>query len=79
MDASTTRFAAYAQDEWNVGKQWDFYAGLRWEGIETRSDSDAYQVSNLLAVFVNNSSIWNRQNNVFTRNAIFTIAITLVT
>jgi len=46
MDASTTRFAAYAQDEWNVGKQWDFYAGLRWEGIKTESSAANYAVSN---------------------------------
>ena len=33
---STQRIAAYAQDEWSVGKQWNFYAGLRWEGIGTK-------------------------------------------
>ncbi|MDR7331797.1 TonB-dependent receptor [Roseateles asaccharophilus] len=51
MDASTTRFAAYAQDEWNVGKQWDFYAGLRWEGIKTESSAANYAVSNTSSVF----------------------------
>lgn len=51
MDASTTRFAAYAQDEWNVGKQWDFYAGLRWEGIRTESSAANYAVSNTSSVF----------------------------
>jgi iron complex outermembrane receptor protein len=51
LDASTTRFAAYAQDEWNVGKQWDFYAGLRWEGIKTESSAANYGVSNTSSVF----------------------------
>ncbi|MFN3304345.1 MAG: TonB-dependent receptor plug domain-containing protein [Roseateles sp.] len=51
LDASTTRLAAYAQDEWNVGKQWDFYAGLRWEGIKTESSAASYAVSNTSSVF----------------------------
>lgn len=51
MDAATTRLAAYAQDEWNVGKQWDFYAGLRWEGIRTESSAANYAVSNRSSVF----------------------------
>ncbi|KQW52285.1 hypothetical protein ASD88_06810 [Pelomonas sp. Root662] len=51
LDASTTRFAAYAQDEWTVGKQWDFYAGLRWEGIKTESSAANYAVSNTTSVF----------------------------
>jgi outer membrane receptor for ferrienterochelin and colicins len=50
MDASTTRFAAYAQDEWTVGKQWDFYAGLRWEGIKTESSAANYAVNNTSSV-----------------------------
>lgn len=51
LDASTTRFAAYAQDEWNVGKQWDFYAGLRWEGITTESSAASYAAHNKSSVF----------------------------
>lgn len=51
LDAATTRFAAYAQDEWNVGKQWDFYAGLRWEGIKTESSAANYAVGNTSSVF----------------------------
>lgn len=51
LDASSTRIATYAQDEWNVGKQWDFYAGARWEGISTRSTAAAYSVSNRSSVF----------------------------
>jgi len=46
LSASSIRVAAYVQDEWNPSKQISAYAGLRWEGIETRSDSEAYQVSN---------------------------------
>ncbi|MDR7271444.1 iron complex outermembrane receptor protein [Pelomonas saccharophila] len=51
LDASSTRVAAYAQDEWNVGKQWDFYAGLRWEGITTRSSAASYDARNKSSVF----------------------------
>jgi outer membrane receptor for ferrienterochelin and colicins len=51
VDASTRRLAAYAQDEWSVGKQWGFYAGLRWEGIQTESKATNYKVSN-------SSSVW---------------------
>jgi outer membrane receptor for ferrienterochelin and colicins len=51
MDAATTRLAAYAQDEWTVGKQWDFYAGLRWEGIKTESSAANYAVKNTSSVF----------------------------
>lgn len=46
VQASTQRIAVYAQDEWTVGKQWSFYAGLRWEGIQTESDSKNSTVSN---------------------------------
>jgi iron complex outermembrane receptor protein len=51
LDASSTRIAAYAQDEWNVGKQWDFYAGLRWEGITTQSSAASYDARNRSSVF----------------------------
>ena len=50
LHAAILRVAAYAQDEWNPSKQISAYAGLRWEGIETRSDSDTYQVSNQSSV-----------------------------
>lgn len=46
LTASSRRLAAYAQDEWNPSKQISAYAGLRWEGIATRSDSAAYQARN---------------------------------
>ena len=44
--ASTLRVATYVQDEWNPTNQIAAYAGLRWEGIETRSDAETYQVLN---------------------------------
>ena len=49
--AATKRFAAYAQDEWSVGKQWAFYAGLRGETIATRSSAANYAVSNRSTVW----------------------------
>jgi iron complex outermembrane receptor protein len=36
VSASSTRLAAYAQDEWTVTPNWAAHAGLRWEGIATR-------------------------------------------
>ncbi len=32
-----TQVATYAQDEWNVTKNWSMYLGARWEGIRTDS------------------------------------------
>lgn len=46
LDASSRRLAVYAQDDWTVGKQWSFYAGLRWEAIKTESSAKNYDVSN---------------------------------
>ncbi|GBG01382.1 ferric enterobactin receptor [Azospira sp. I13] len=37
LEASTRRFAAFAQDEWEVSPLWSLYGGLRWETIRTRS------------------------------------------
>lgn len=42
FDASVDRLALYGQDEWNVTPRWSVYAGLRWEGLETRSAGDTY-------------------------------------
>jgi outer membrane receptor for ferrienterochelin and colicins len=36
VQASATRFAFYAQDDWVISPQWSAYAGLRWEGIATQ-------------------------------------------
>ena len=50
IEARTLRLAAYAQDEWDWSPTFSFYLGLRWEGIQTRSDSQAQHVSNLSSV-----------------------------
>ncbi len=50
MSASVMRTAVYVQDEWNPTKQISAYAGLRWEGIQTESDSTTYQSSNFSSV-----------------------------
>jgi len=50
LEARTLRLAAYAQDEWEWSKTFSFYAGLRWEGIQTRSDSLGQNVRNLSSV-----------------------------
>ena len=50
LSASSMRVATYIQDEWSPTKQTSAYAGLRWEGIQTQSDSNAYQVSNRSSV-----------------------------
>ena len=39
LEASSTRLAAYAQDEWSINPNWAAHAGLRWEGITTRGDA----------------------------------------
>jgi iron complex outermembrane receptor protein len=52
LEASSTRSAAYLQDEWNVNAHWAAHAGLRWEGITTRgTGADGDQPSN-------RSSVW---------------------
>lgn len=50
LDAATQRVAVYAQDEWSMGPQWSFYAGLRWEQIRTESKAKNYAVSNSAGV-----------------------------
>lgn len=50
LEARTLRLAAYAQDEWEWSKTFSFYAGLRWEGIRTRSDSAQQSMSNRSSV-----------------------------
>jgi iron complex outermembrane receptor protein len=39
LQASSTRLALYAQDEWAINPHWAAHAGLRWEGIATRGDA----------------------------------------
>lgn len=50
LEATTLRAAFYAQDEWEWSNSLSFYAGLRWEGIETRSDSLGAPVRNKSSV-----------------------------
>jgi iron complex outermembrane receptor protein len=50
LQARTLRLAGYAQDEWEWSKTFSFYAGLRWEGIQTKSDSQGQHVSNRSSV-----------------------------
>ena len=51
VSAAATRFAAYAQDEWNLTPQWALHAGLRWEGIGTRGSGETDAATN-------RSSVW---------------------
>ncbi len=46
LRASTRRLAAYVQDEWDPSAAWSAYAGLRWEGIQTHSESIGAPLSN---------------------------------
>jgi len=53
FNAATSRFALYAQDEWNPTSQWSAHAGLRWEGIATSGDqADGSLVRNVSNVWV---------------------------
>ncbi|HSV70676.1 MAG TPA: TonB-dependent receptor [Methylibium sp.] len=53
LEASTSRTALYAQDEWTVNPHWGAHAGLRWEGITTSGTGEnGEQVSN-------RSSVWS--------------------
>ena len=52
LEASSTRSAAYVQDEWNINPNWAAHAGLRWEGITTQgTGADGAQPRN-------RSSVW---------------------
>ncbi|WLI88496.1 TonB-dependent receptor [Massilia sp. R2A-15] len=53
FEANVRRLALFAQDEWTVTPRWSVYFGLRWEGIETRSEGDGY------AAIDNKSSVWS--------------------
>src|SRR5471030_2235315 len=37
-DATVTRLAGYAQDEWEISPRWSLYLGLRWETLATSSE-----------------------------------------
>jgi outer membrane receptor for ferrienterochelin and colicins len=53
FDATVRRLALFAQDEWTITPRWSVYFGLRWEGIETRSEGASY------APIDNKSSVWS--------------------
>ena len=53
FDAQVLKLAAFAQDEWNVSKQWSVYLGLRWESLTTTSEGNAY------SAVKNRSSVWS--------------------
>lgn len=57
FDTSVRRLALYAQDEWDVSERFAMYTGLRWEGIETRSDGNTFDPirnrSNVLSPIAN--------------------------
>ncbi len=46
FDVSVRRAALFAQDEWDPTPNWATSLGMRWEGIETKSDSAAAAVDN---------------------------------
>ena len=52
-EARIARLALFAQDEWNITPRWSMYAGLRWEGLETRSEGSSF------AAATNRSSVWS--------------------
>ena len=51
--ADVTRFAAYAQDEWNVTKNWSVYLGARWEGVRTKVYGNTFDPSR------SSTSVWS--------------------
>ncbi|WP_317203843.1 TonB-dependent receptor [Janthinobacterium sp.] len=53
FSAKVRRLALYGQDEWNMTPQWSVYAGMRWEGVDTRSDSNVYDTVS------QRSSVWS--------------------
>jgi outer membrane receptor for ferrienterochelin and colicins len=40
LEASSTRIAAYTQDEWSLNANWSFHAGVRWESISTKGEGE---------------------------------------
>ena len=53
FDADIKLLAVYAQDEWDITPRWSMYAGLRWEGIDTRSAGDTFDAVQ------QRSSVWS--------------------
>ncbi|MEN9771991.1 MAG: hypothetical protein RJA58_634 [Pseudomonadota bacterium] len=40
LEASSTRLAAYTQDEWSLNANWAFHVGVRWESISTKGEGE---------------------------------------
>ena len=61
FNADVTRLALFAQDEWNVTKQWSVYGGLRWEALDTRSSGGGTDPrGNVYSYDIHNkSSVWS--------------------
>lgn len=51
LDAKTRRFAGFAQDEFEISKNWSAYAGLRYEQITTSSQRQGVSVENTSRVW----------------------------
>lgn len=51
VGAGVRRVAVYVQDEWQPAPRWSTYAGLRWEGIATRSRTASDNSSNRSGVW----------------------------
>ncbi|HYD80152.1 MAG TPA: TonB-dependent receptor [Paucimonas sp.] len=52
LGATTRRLALFAQDEWEINKEWSAYFGLRWEGVKISSALATGAVENT-------SSVWS--------------------
>jgi outer membrane receptor for ferrienterochelin and colicins len=50
FDSRTRRLAAFVQDEWDVSKPLSVYFGVRWEGVQVRSESSTVAVKNSSSV-----------------------------
>ena len=53
FEAEVSRFAAYAQDEWNLTPRWSLYLGARWEGIRTRAKGNTFATAR------SSSNVWS--------------------
>ncbi len=51
LDARTRRFAVFAQDEFELSKNWSAYAGLRYEQVATQSQRQSVAVDNTSRVW----------------------------
>jgi outer membrane receptor for ferrienterochelin and colicins len=52
-EATVRRLAVFGQDEWNITPRWSLYMGLRWEGIEVRTEGDTFKGA------TSKSSVWS--------------------